>query len=345
MRPLSPAFIRSTLLAMMSLVFIMACQPMLNQPNQADIPTFRVSFDLWPGYYPLAIAQAKGFFKQQGVAVEFTLSENGGYIPAFANNQLDIAFTTIGNAVILASENPQAQVVGLIDESQGADVVLADPSINHIDDLKGHPLGVKISQFGELFVREILKAKEIAISDVRFIDTPASDVPTALAQGSIIAGHTWEPFISEALKAGNRILFTSKDTPGLIADVIVVRQTIANQYPEATRAFLKAWFQAVDYWQAHPDESNAIIAQAFSLKPTEISLEGIKMATLNDNTQAFSKSNTTPSSLHHVTKLYQDFFIQSGSLPTALDIEQFLTSAYLTSAKSGLSGSFGHLAS
>jgi NitT/TauT family transport system substrate-binding protein len=328
MRPFLPAFIRSALLAIVSLGLVMACQPVIEKPISENIPTFRVSFDLWPGYYPFAIAQAKGFFEQQGVATEFTLSENGGYISAFANNQLDVTFTTIGNAVMIASKNPQAQVVGLIDESQGADAVLADPSVKSISDLKGQPLGVKISQFGELFVREVLKANGVELSDMRFIDIPASDVPSALAEGIITAGHTWEPSIAEAIQAGNHILFTSKDTPGLIADVMVMRQSTANQYPKAAQAFLKAWFQALEYWQAHPDESSDIIAQAFQIEPSEISLEGIKMATLTDNYQAFSPAETL-SSLRYVTKLYYDFFIRSGSLPMSLDLTKLLNSTYL----------------
>ena len=56
--------------------------------------------------------------------------------------------------------------------------------------------------------------------DVRFANIDNPDVPKALASGEIDAGHTYGPYISEAIEAGNHILSgaTTKEVHGIIVD-------------------------------------------------------------------------------------------------------------------------------
>jgi NitT/TauT family transport system substrate-binding protein len=57
--------------------------------------TLKVGHSTWVGYGPFYIAQEKGFFKEEGVDVEFTIMEDTAIkIGAMFAGQIDIAAST-----------------------------------------------------------------------------------------------------------------------------------------------------------------------------------------------------------------------------------------------------------
>jgi NitT/TauT family transport system substrate-binding protein len=124
------------------------------------------------------------------------------------------------------------------------------------------------------------------------------------------------------------VLFTSKQTPGLIPDVIVFREPVLRARPADIRAFVRAWFQAVEYWQSNPKEGNAIIGKVLNIPPETISLEGVKLLTLNDNQQGFTSNNSTDS-LYYTAQLYANFFVRTGGLTRPPEINQLLDPSFL----------------
>jgi NitT/TauT family transport system substrate-binding protein len=130
------------------------------------------------------------------------------------------------------------------------------------------------------------------------------------------------------VQAGAHILFTSKQTPGLIASGIVFHSSVIRDRPQELKAFMRAWFQAQDYWQMHPQESAALIAKALNLKMADISTEGVQLFTLADNLKAMTPGTTTQS-LYYTAKLYADFFIRTGGVSTAPNIEQLIVPSFV----------------
>ena len=59
------------------------------------------------------------------------------------------------------------------------------------------------------FVLKSLEKVGLSEGDVQFVDVPVQNVTSALQKGQIFAGHTYEPFISDAVKKGFKILFTA----------------------------------------------------------------------------------------------------------------------------------------
>jgi NitT/TauT family transport system substrate-binding protein len=94
------------------------------------------------------------------------------------------------------------------------------------------------------------------------------------------------------------------------------------------KAFIRAWFQAQDYWKANPEESKAIIAKTLNIKPETISTEGFQLSTLQDNLKVFTPGSTTES-LYHTAKLYADFYTRTGGLSAAPDIQTLIDSSFV----------------
>src|SRR5207248_11312063 len=106
--------------------------------------------------------------------------------------------------------------VWLLDESKGGDVLVGNSSIQSPADLKGKRIALSYGTFGHVFVLTGLAKYGLSRADVTIVNLAGESVPDALAAGKIDAGHTWDPFLGQALKNGAYAIFTSSDTLGII---------------------------------------------------------------------------------------------------------------------------------
>ncbi|MFH0342828.1 MAG: ABC transporter substrate-binding protein [Chromatiales bacterium] len=291
--------------------------------------TLRFGYDYWPGYYPALIAAEKGYFAEEGLVVNSTKGDNTDALMAdFGAGEYDAIGASLGDIVALTLVHPDVRIILVADISEGGDAVLARPGVEKVEDLRGRAFGVNLGSFAELFVLTVLKSHGLSSADIRLVDTDAAELPAKLKSGEVDAGHTWEPFVTQAQDGGARVLFTSTATPGLIQDVVAVRGEVLREREKALGAFVKGWFKAVDYWKAHPDQGNALAARALKVGPNTISLEGIRLTTLEDNIQLFKAGETTRST-YYTARLYVDFFLGSGGLTRKPDVEHILEPRFL----------------
>ncbi|KYC40319.1 nitrate ABC transporter substrate-binding protein [Scytonema hofmannii PCC 7110] len=297
-------------------------------PTKLKRPPLRVVFGYFVGEFPGIVAQEKGFFKAQGVDVELIYNRSVQLERAnFSAGKYDGISASLGSFIILSSTNPNIQSVMVIDESIGADVVVAQSEIKTVSDLKGKKLGANLGSFSEVFVTEMLKTAKLTNDDVNLVKLEALDIPQRLKNNVIQAGHTWEPHLSEAIKSGGHILFSSKQTLGLILDMIVFRCETIRDRPEDIRAFVRGWLQAAAYWKANVTEGNAIISKALKIPSNTLSLEGVDLTDLAENQKLFQSSN--PNSIYKTAKIYTDFFIRSGNMTRIPELKSLFNSSFL----------------
>ncbi|MFN6560089.1 MAG: ABC transporter substrate-binding protein [Nostoc sp. ChiSLP01] len=319
------------LLRYVSIFIITACLLFAcyaSSPTEFKRPPLKISFGYFVGEYPTIIAQEKGFFKAQGVDVELIYNRYTQLAQGNVNaGKYDGGISSLGSFIILSATNPDIQGVMVVDESTGADVVVAQSQIKTVADLKGKKLGANLGGFSEVFVTEMLKKANLTSDDVNLIKSEPSEIPQRLKNNVIQTGHTWEPYLSEAIKLGGHILFTSKQTPGLILDIIAFRGEIIRDRPEDVRAFVRGWLQAVTYWKANVREGNAIVSKVLKIPSNTISIEGLNLTDLGENQKLFQSSN--PNSIYKTAKIYADFFIRSGNITRIPELKSLFNSSFL----------------
>ena len=108
-----------------------------------------------------------------------------------------------------------------------------------------------------------------------------------LLAGRVDAGVTYEPYISEALGAekGVEALVTAGEYPGLITDVLVVRNDVLDARPGDVEEVLGAWDDAVAFTAKNTDEGRAIIAAGVGsdVADLETAFDGVHYYTLAEN--------------------------------------------------------------
>ncbi len=298
-----------------------------NTPT-AQRPPLTVSWTVWPGYYPMAIAQQQGFFTEHGVSVKIVVYD--AYTTAYtdyASGKLDGSEMVLGDLLLLLSKRASKAVM-VTDSSEGGDQVVATNAIQAVADLKGKRIGVHLGTFGELFVRKMLEANGLTPADVTLVNVNPEDVPAAFP-AKIDAGHAFEPFTSQAVAQGGHVVFTSAETPGLIPNVFAFSAQVVQERPDDIRAFVAAWFEAVDWMNAHPDEVPAVVAQVTGLKPEDIWMDGgDKVFTLADS-QAAMTHGTDYGSLYYTGEEYVKFLTVTGSLTSAPDLEKLIDPSFV----------------
>jgi NitT/TauT family transport system substrate-binding protein len=303
---------------------LMACSP-LQMPEQQKEP-IRVEFAHWWGDYTLIIAKEKGFFEKHGVDVEplyyDTLSDT---YPDLAAGQIDGALIAMGD-IININHNMDMKVVAVSDDG-GADSIVANPDINSIEDLKGKTVGVLTGSQYELMVVQMLRSASMSTDDVNVVKVDPEDTVSALNSNQVQAMYTWEPFLSDAISNGNKVLFPAEKMR-LFPDTIVFRKSLVDERPDDIRAFLRAWFEAVDYRLQNPEETRTIVAEYLGIDLEEVQLDSnLKIFTLDDNKAAFDLQNEA--SIYETTRITSDYLISIGSVAQQVDPLELLDPTYL----------------
>jgi NitT/TauT family transport system substrate-binding protein len=162
-----------------------------------------------PEVAPVQIAISKGYFKEEGLDVKFTLITGGGAaLPSLQSGQFDIlhsnhisAFTAAANKVADLRIVAEADV-----GTPGNFVITSAPSSNitKVEDLKGKKVGVNtLKNVATLTTSAHLKVKGIDPDrDVKFVELPFPNMWQAIKSGQVDAGFLPEPFLTAASTDG-----------------------------------------------------------------------------------------------------------------------------------------------
>ncbi len=298
-------------------------------PIKRPTPPLRIAVNLWPGLYPLAIAQEEGFFTKHNVSVEIK------YYDAYANTYADLIAEKIDGASIIVgdvlpiSAQKDVQLIFPVDASDGADELLVAPEIKSASDLKGKRIGVNRATFGELFVRTLLEQNGLQATDVTLVNVHAENAAQAFPS-QIDAVHTYEPFASEVVKKGGHVIFTSSQKPNLVLGMMTFPIKLIKNRPEDIQAFTDAWFEAVDWMNTNPDQVPAIVAKQFGsgLKPEDIFTAGDKVFNRTE-AKALMQPGKDSSSAYYITQKYIDFLATAGILTTKPKPENLIDPSFL----------------
>jgi len=262
-----------------------------------ELVKVRIGTQPWIGYGPWWIAKEKGLFAKYGLDAELTdFVEDKEVNAAFASGNMEAANLATHTAIKLFSAGVDLKLVLLEDVSTTADAILSGEDITSIADLKGKQVAYEEGTTSDLLLNYALMQNKMTLADITPVPMPASDAGTALMSGKVPAAVTYEPYISEALKANTKLktLYKAEERPGLISDVLVISGKFAKENPETTKALLKVWGEALDFYNKDTSAGQEIIAKAVgsSTEDLKTAFDGVKFYDLAQNQSDLSGSFT-----------------------------------------------------
>jgi NitT/TauT family transport system substrate-binding protein len=309
--------VRHVCLVSVSVWFLLSmnsCSPAVTEKPKSPL---RLSLLVWPGYFPALIADERGLFKKRGIDMKIDIHDDMAYgLSEFAAGTYDLTAVPLGDIIPHANIDPKLRIILCPDVSAGGDALVGQgPKPTDAAKVKGLRVGTTLLGFGEVFVREWVKKIGLAPDDIILVHVEAAEVMRSLKSGTIDVGHTWSPYLEQAISAGAQVWFDSSETPGLISDVVAVRSEVLRERRADIESFVDAWFEAEEWWRANPDEGSRLLCNRLKIPPEQVTLTGVKLIDRAGNRAAFLPGGD----LRLAVDRYTDFFIARGAIGKNID--------------------------
>jgi ABC-type nitrate/sulfonate/bicarbonate transport system substrate-binding protein len=230
-----------------------------------------------------AVAEARGYFKAEGVKVTPRWYIAGTDLPSMwgaGNIHLGTATATMVVPIAAAGQTiyniaPQSDVAGtqqIVLGKKGQEIVR---SPKDFEKLKiGMPKGASVTMAIQAMARE----HGVDFTKIQFVNLSPPDAVTALAKGDIDAMAAWAPWVFNAVKqAGGKVYFTGNKSliPGKEGQVdwlhvhagVVVSGKMLKDNPNTLKAILRALRKATD--SINSDREGAVKIVAREMKTDE----------------------------------------------------------------------------
>ena len=306
-----------------------------NKPTQQDAQLLKtplkVGIVVYPSFGMFYVAQEKGFFQKEGVDVDTVqISDENQLVSALASNQVQMLIATPDSATIVADAGIDAPFILATDIGYGSDGLIVKNDVNDISQLKGKKIYLSFGQPSHFLFRYWSQEARLKSSDVEIINTTADQVGASFVAGKIDYGMTWEPWLSKVgERKDGKVLITSRDTPGVLCDGIIVRRDFLEKHRDEVRSFIRAYFEAVDFWKNNKDEANAIIAKNFNIAPEEFApmMDTVKLLDYDENIKKFNSSSGF--NIYDLTNKAIGFYSEDGILKTRPDANNLIDPSLL----------------
>jgi NitT/TauT family transport system substrate-binding protein len=322
---------------LLSVVVLSACGKDKAASGGSDNP-ITIALSPWPGWFFWYLVEDKGFFEKHGVNVKLEwFPVYSDSLQALATGKVDANSQTLSDTLPAASKGIKLKAVLVNDNSNGGDAIVSKTDIADIKGLKGKTVATELGTVDHLLLLTALEKNGMAESDINYVNMTVNDAGPAFIAGNTDASVLWEPFQTKAVKEGKgKVLFSSKETPGLIPDLLVFRDSVVKDRPEDVQKIIDAWFDALDYFKTHEEESIAIMAKKAETTPEDfkLGLDSIKLFSKEDNVNAFGKRDEY-TSLSFTGEKTAEFLKKLDMLSDIPNIDDMLEPKFVQKAAGG----------
>jgi len=233
----------------------------------------------WYGQVPIMLAVDKGYFKEQGLEVNYQVILASGDRLA-STTAGSTAFSNLGRTAIIpamARGDTSFYFFANVDDSPGNEGCWARHGFTSFNDLRGKKVAANTS--AQITMNGLLETQGMTEKDVQFVNLPPNEMAPALSNGDVDAACVWQPLL-DGLKTAvpdGKLLGTDMDTPnfrkfGSMAspDIMIISRKLVEEHPEQARKLAVAIFKGVDDTIADPAAAAKTVAHWFHKSPDEV---------------------------------------------------------------------------
>jgi NitT/TauT family transport system substrate-binding protein len=266
----------------------------LNQKNKTPEKLVQITTadsGKWVGFAPFYLAKAKGFDSKYGVQLNIKkVGNSDARRQMLSSGQVDFLTPTIDGAVFDKNAGMDVKIIMAYDTSFGGDGIVANNDIKTFSDLKGKTVAATKGFTDYFFLKYLMNKNGLKNNDLNIVDMQDDMIGPAFLAGKIDAGAMMEPWISKVVSSGKgHLLASSKDTPNVITDIVLARSDSIKNKENGLVGVVKAYFDAVSYWDKNRDESNGLMAKEYGMTKVEFAkaIESVRWLNNKDNFNYF----------------------------------------------------------
>lgn len=304
---------KSQLLTLLLLLIVSAFLWLYNNQKPTRVV---IGINTWTGYDPLILADEMDFFEKNNVQVTVQqFASTGEELKAFKEGRIEAAGLTLDEAFSLIGAGYSGKIVLVIDFSQGGDMIIGQPDIHSISDLKAKRVGYEGTVVGEFLLQRALQFNHIKNSEVQLINIPAENWVESFNNKDVDALVCFNPVSTILMKEeGGNLLFSSKNIPFEIIDVLLFSESFFEKNKTTVKKIVQVWFDAVDYIDRELEDAARLIAKRKGISPEvyKTGLIGLNVPKLKVNQQLLKIHSGD--NLHKYSQNIIDFMLEKGLL-------------------------------
>ncbi len=291
-------------------------------------PRFVLAMNPWPGYAYFALAQARQHYDPRRLTLDLrNFADNDRAVQAYVAGAAQAIATTAIDVVTICGVAPERcpVIVYVIDESRGGDQVLAIKDVKDLKGLAGRPIALDRSSLSRYLLARAFESQDLpppVPSQLRFL--PASAWEASLRQGTVAAVVSYPPRSERLLRAlPLDTLFTSRQLPNEILDVLAVEPELLRLHPDAVLALIQGWQAVRQEERQSPAAVRHEVADYLGLDPgaAEAVLEGVRYPGAQEQYELLDpEQNNLPPLLEQIRQvLYANGIIPANTPLPATD--------------------------
>lgn len=210
---------------------------------------------------PIVVAEANGYFAEEGIELELTKFTSGRRaLEALIGGQLDVAFMA-EYPVSIASMREQPFGTFTTLSRYVANRLISKGSIGFedISSLEGKKIGTTKGSNTEFFTERLLETNGVS---AEVINVSPPDIVPALARGDIDAGVMFPDFYASAAKVLGDDYREFRSDAYVAWFVLSATPDMLENRPAELEGFLRALIKAEEYIKAEPEGAQMALAEA-----------------------------------------------------------------------------------
>ncbi|MBI1397908.1 MAG: nitrate ABC transporter substrate-binding protein [Betaproteobacteria bacterium] len=293
---------RSSFIRHLAFTLLAALPALFASPASFAASTVKIGTVVWIGYGPFYVADQLDYFRKSGVKVSLQTFNDPALIPpAVTGGTVDGGMITYDQVVSAVAKGSTMRVVMPIDYSSGGDAIVASKDITSIAQFKGQKIAFNPLSPSDFLLSYALQTNNLSEKDVKPVNMSPESVPAAMASGGVKIGVTYEPSVSEIVGMGGgdkfHVVFSTKNAPGLITDVLVFKSEYIRANPAVVKALIQGYIDGLDYMKKHPAEAAKLIGKVMGISDKEVmeQMSGVYNPTFAEFPKVFNRSDETVS--------------------------------------------------
>ena len=244
-----------------------------NIANAADLVPFKVGISApVVSILPVYLAEAGGFYKEQGLKVDIISTEGGTRgVQVLLSGQIQAMH--VGLSPVVAANAAGADLRAVAATTNTLPITIFARKKTNPPLLKGSSVGISTpGSETDIALSLALKALKISRSDLTITQIGGSSKRyAAMVAGRIDAAPLLEPAISRAKEKGFSPVYdlSANKTPWIF-DAVVVTSSYLKAHPDLVERFLKAYVEGAYWGLANADKAKAVIASRFRAKTPDV---------------------------------------------------------------------------
>ena len=250
---------------LVSIVIVAALGAIIFYPKSSSTPeneltNVRYAAPLTIAAAPVYVADAKGFWNEEGLDVDVTYFDSGRKaLDALLANDAEVMSVSETPPLRSYLSGSNINIVATVTKHKEAKMTVRSDRISVPSDVKGKKIGTVAGTNSDYYMYRWLEANNIQPNEVEIIPLDATALAQAFVQGNVDVMFAWEP---HNFNASSKISSMAKSWPTDLYEgrhSVVMNTEYYNKNMGTSEKMIKGFVKAQEFIQSNPDEAKKIV--------------------------------------------------------------------------------------